>query len=462
VFLLYFRHRCALSSGVSSAMHLKQNSQCFCCISGTAAHCLCWLRAAPVGGPLNRSQGGLVDLTVALILTVPTNPRGLSLRCVRCHAPKIKFSVFLLYFRHCCALLLLAASCPVGSPLNRSQGGLVDLTDALILTVPTNPRGLSLAGDDGVGASAENWLPRWQGRLPADCRPVAQGTGCVRVGTANATVAAFRSLKASQHIRLSRLMAQSDKSRGSGGWPPASLQRSPPVCVRFSISLNRPNSESRLTSTVAEGIDPGGEFLEFSRRHLQAQVLVNTLENLQGRARCDVVLLVHVIEHLRSPRAALQHISRLLGPGGLLYVECPNLQAPFARRHKLFHSAHIHNFVPATLQMLAEACGFELRHRFGDEQDPNLQMLFEFTGRCQLRIDEENFQRTIEQLSRADFVPYFFRCRYITDRIRKLCSYAAEYLFAGSFVRRLTRRFHAPDHRTPKRHPGTLSFLKTH
>jgi 2-polyprenyl-3-methyl-5-hydroxy-6-metoxy-1,4-benzoquinol methylase len=212
---------------------------------------------------------------------------------------------------------------------------------------------------------------------------------------------------------------------------------------------------------LAEGIDPGGEFLKFSRRHLQANVHVNTLENLPGHQRCDVVLLVHVIEHLRSPRAALQHISGLLGPGGMLYVECPNLQAPFARRHALFHSAHLHNFVPATLQMLAEACGYELRHRFGDEQDPNLQMLFEFTGNCRLRIDEENFQRTVVQLSRADFVPYFFRRRYITDRIRKLCSYAAEYIFARSFVRRLTGKFHAPDHRNPERHPGALGFLKT-
>jgi hypothetical protein len=42
----------------------------------------------------------------------------------------------------------------------------MDLTVALILTVPTNPRGLSLAGDDGVGASAENWSRgvRCQGR----------------------------------------------------------------------------------------------------------------------------------------------------------------------------------------------------------------------------------------------------------------------------------------------------------
>lgn len=192
---------------------------------------------------------------------------------------------------------------------------------------------------------------------------------------------------------------------------------------------------------AAEGIDPGEEFLEFSRRALNANVRVDTLDKLPEHSRCDTVLLVHVIEHLRSPRAALQRIGRLLQPGGLLYVECPNLQAPFARRSALFHRAHIHNFVPATLQMMAEACGFRLRHRFGDERDPNLQMLFEFTGICRFQLDEHNFQRTLDQLSRADAMPYFCRLRYVTDRIRKLSSYAAEYLFARSFVRRLTKNY---------------------
>ena len=57
----------------------------------------------------------------------------------------------------------------------------------------------------------------------------------------------FRSLKASQHIRQNLLMA----SRGPWGLAPASLQRSPQICVRFSRSLNRANTESRLTSSLS-------------------------------------------------------------------------------------------------------------------------------------------------------------------------------------------------------------------
>ena len=187
----------------------------------------------------------------------------------------------------------------------------------------------------------------------------------------------------------------------------------------------------------AAGIDPGGEFLKFSRDRLNAAVEITDLYQLPADQSYEAVLLVHVIEHLRSPKKALEHIAGLLKPGGMFYVECPNLQAPFARRKRLFHSAHIHNFVPSTLQMLAESCGFKLRKRFGDDQDPNLQMLFQHSGNCELKIDADNYRRTVSDLGRSDFLPYHARVRYVTDRVRKLASYADEHLRAKRFVSEL-------------------------
>lgn len=188
---------------------------------------------------------------------------------------------------------------------------------------------------------------------------------------------------------------------------------------------------------TAEGVDPGGEFLSLSKEKLRAKVRTASLYDLPRQKRCDVVLLIHVIEHLRSPKTALQHIAGLLKPNGLFYVECPNLQAPFARRSKLFHLAHIHNFAPSTLQMLAESCGFRLTKRFGDCQDSNLQMLFRNTGNAQLRIDTDNYARTMTELRRSDPLPYTLRFRYIGDRFRKIAAYAMEHLTARRFVRQL-------------------------
>jgi 2-polyprenyl-3-methyl-5-hydroxy-6-metoxy-1,4-benzoquinol methylase len=190
---------------------------------------------------------------------------------------------------------------------------------------------------------------------------------------------------------------------------------------------------------AAEGIDPGGEFLKFSRDKLNANVQITNLYDLPKQHSYDAVLLVHVIEHLRSPRESFEHIAGLIKPGGMFYVECPNLQAPFARRSKLFHSAHIHNYVPSTLQLLGESCGFRLRKRFGDDQDPNLQMLFQHSGEKQLNIDSDNYHRTLQDLNRSNPVPYHLRWRYVTDRLAKLGSYMSEHLQAKGFVRDLIR-----------------------
>lgn len=195
----------------------------------------------------------------------------------------------------------------------------------------------------------------------------------------------------------------------------------------------------------SEGIDPGGEFLAFSRDKLHTNVQVRDLHSLQPDHSYDTVLLIHVIEHLRSPRQSLEHIAGLLKPGGMFYVECPNLQAPFARRSKLFHTAHIHNFVPATLRMLAESCGFRLRQRFGDDQDPNLQMLFQHSGVPQLQIDASNVERTVRDLNRANPWPYLMRLRYVTDRLRKVGSYGAECIRGEEFVAGLLQDSSADD-----------------
>lgn len=191
----------------------------------------------------------------------------------------------------------------------------------------------------------------------------------------------------------------------------------------------------------AEGIDPGGEFLNYSKNNLGTTVESKSLEDLPCEQQFDTVLLIHVIEHLPSPRASVERIARLIKPGGMFYVECPNLQAPFARRSRLFHTAHIHNFVPSTLQCLVESCGFRLRKMFGDDQDTNLQMLFQHTGEGQLRVDERNAARTLEDLNRANALTYHLRARYVSDRIKKVGSYANEHLNAKRFVAQLIEEY---------------------
>ena len=183
--------------------------------------------------------------------------------------------------------------------------------------------------------------------------------------------------------------------------------------------------------------------MKYSRDRLKTNVTICSLEELPQNQDFDAVLLIHVIEHLRSPVTALKHIAGLLKPDGMFYVECPNLQAPFARRGRLFHYAHIHNYVPETLRQTGEASGFELQQRFGDDQDTNLQMLFRKSVEVTVTADPENVQQTLNDLHKADFLPYHLRTRYVSDRIHKVSSYVEEHLKAQGFVEDLVENCNA-------------------
>jgi SAM-dependent methyltransferase len=195
----------------------------------------------------------------------------------------------------------------------------------------------------------------------------------------------------------------------------------------------------------ASGIEPNLGFQAFSAERLQARVARGDLFDLAAGNQYDLVLLVHVIEHFRSPRRALEQIHGLLRPEGQLYVECPNLAAPFARPGQLFHFAHVHNFTPASLRMMAWRCGYKVQQVFSDEDDPNLRMLLRRSHMPPvLRIDTENAASTLAALRRYNALTYYLRRRYVHDRVVKVAGYLGERLFAGPFVRRLTARCHRP------------------
>jgi SAM-dependent methyltransferase len=190
----------------------------------------------------------------------------------------------------------------------------------------------------------------------------------------------------------------------------------------------------------AGGVEPNRGFQEFSHDRLKANVNGGYLFDLPPMPRHDVILLVHVIEHFRSPRAALEYIHRLLKPAGRLYVECPNLGAPFTTRGKLFHFAHVHNFTPATLRMMARRCGFTLEREFSAPRDPNLQMLFRRAERAELAIDPDSCRQTLAALTRYNALTYHLRWSYLAPRVAKVTSYLGERLLARRYVERLLRQ----------------------
>ncbi len=195
-----------------------------------------------------------------------------------------------------------------------------------------------------------------------------------------------------------------------------------------------------LAGFQAAGIEPGIGFHRFAQHQLRARIEHRNLYDLPARPSHDFILLVHVIEHFNSPRRALQHIRTLLSDGGQLYVECPNLGAPHAAPGKQFHFAHIYNFTPDTLEMLAHRCGFEVAARLSAGCDRALRVILRRSTSSTLRIIPDSYQRTLEALGRYTRVGYHLRPAYIADRLHRDSRFVSHHFRAEHRLRRIMQQ----------------------
>lgn len=112
-----------------------------------------------------------------------------------------------------------------------------------------------------------------------------------------------------------------------------------------------------LHSRVGERLPPGSGI----------DVVVGTLEQARFPARSfRVVVLRHVLEHLRDPLGTLTEVRRVIQPGGHLVIAVPNLASWQARvsRDRWFHldlPRHLFHFTPASLERALERTGFTTR-----------------------------------------------------------------------------------------------------
>jgi 2-polyprenyl-3-methyl-5-hydroxy-6-metoxy-1,4-benzoquinol methylase len=104
------------------------------------------------------------------------------------------------------------------------------------------------------------------------------------------------------------------------------------------------------------GIEPGDAYRqEDQRRGLDVYASLDGLRQA-GQFPCDLISLIHVLEHLPNPVQYLTQLRQeLLKPTGWLMLEVPNLYA-----HDCFEVAHLSSFSAHTLTQTLKQSGFEI------------------------------------------------------------------------------------------------------
>jgi 2-polyprenyl-3-methyl-5-hydroxy-6-metoxy-1,4-benzoquinol methylase/ribosomal protein S27E len=170
-----------------------------------------------------------------------------------------------------------------------------------------------------------------------------------------AAEAARRKLIASP--RVDRLLALCDRL----GVAPESLLE---VGAAFGTFCVEAASRGRFKRVVALEPTPG---LARTCREHGLETIEQPFESYCAAAPSDrfsVLASFEVIEHLFAPRDFLQAAHRLLSPGGILVLTCPNgrgfdIQVLGAHSDTVDHE-HLNYFSPASLGKLLADCGFEV------------------------------------------------------------------------------------------------------
>ena len=112
------------------------------------------------------------------------------------------------------------------------------------------------------------------------------------------------------------------------------------------------------------GIEPDSKAADAARQR-GLDVTVGTVDLLAGESDCfDAITLSHVIEHVHEPKQLLQAVQRLLKPGGVVYIDTPNINSHGAYLFKknwrgIEAPRHLVLFNPASLSDLLVATGFD-------------------------------------------------------------------------------------------------------
>jgi 2-polyprenyl-3-methyl-5-hydroxy-6-metoxy-1,4-benzoquinol methylase len=123
---------------------------------------------------------------------------------------------------------------------------------------------------------------------------------------------------------------------------------------------------ARSAGFAVTGIEPVADVAARAEERFDVDVIPRFIEDVELPVEgFDVVCAWHVLEHVADPRDVLTRVLRALRPGGLLFVEVPNIGSVSARRRKrawkpLDPEHHMAHYTAAALTAMLQGVGYTM------------------------------------------------------------------------------------------------------
>lgn len=124
-------------------------------------------------------------------------------------------------------------------------------------------------------------------------------------------------------------------------------------------------NEARKFGYKVYGIEPHQENCQYARNILGLEVFTGTLSEAELKDKSfDIVVMLHIIEHLPDPSKEVSEIRKKLVSKGLLVIETPKIDNVWYRvlrkKWRQFIPGHYFFFSESTIRKLLEKHGFRV------------------------------------------------------------------------------------------------------
>ena len=125
-------------------------------------------------------------------------------------------------------------------------------------------------------------------------------------------------------------------------------------------------------------IEPNEGYGNYSKEQYGLSVQIGFAQNLEFATESfDFIIMSHVLEHVDNPTTMLEKLRTWLKPNGILALEVPNVEAVCQSPKSTFHTAHLFNFNPETLTLLAKKTGFSVVQSALSDDGGNLTLIIQ-------------------------------------------------------------------------------------